>query len=319
MRVTLFGGTGFVGRYLVDALLAAGMHPVLLVRPGSERRTPHADRCTLVSGKITDADAVAHALQEADAAIYNIGILREYPQRGVTFDALHFEGARRTMDAAAAAGTKRYLLMSANGVKADGTGYQQTKYMAEQYLATTALDWTIFRPSVIFGDPHGHMEFATRLLRDIVNSPAPAPLFYDGLLPMAAGGFQMSPVHANDVARAFVTALQKPETAGRILPLGGPDALSWRALLTTIAAAVGKTKLMLPVPAWGVAAAAALCDRFEAFPVTRDQIRMLMEGNTCSAAVLRELDIDPTPFNTANLAYLTAPEPERHPWQQNVA
>jgi nucleoside-diphosphate-sugar epimerase len=77
----------------------------------------------------------------------------------------------------------------ANGVKADGTGYQRTKYMAEQYLKTTSLQWTVFRPSVLFGDPRDRMEFATQLHRDIVRSPLPAPLFYDGLVPVKAGMF----------------------------------------------------------------------------------------------------------------------------------
>ena len=83
------------------------------------------------------------------------------------------------MDAAEGAGLRHFLLMSAHGVKADGTGYQRTKYMAEQYLESTGLDWAVFRPSVLFGEPRGRMEFATQLYRHIVRSPLPATLFYD--------------------------------------------------------------------------------------------------------------------------------------------
>jgi len=84
MRIALFGGTGFVGRYLVDAFVAAGMHPVLLVRPASKHRVPSAENCTIISGDIEDEAAIARALEGADAAVYNIGILREFPNRGVT-------------------------------------------------------------------------------------------------------------------------------------------------------------------------------------------------------------------------------------------
>ena len=77
------------------------------------------------------------------------------------------------------------------------------------------LDWTIFRPSVLFGDPRGRMEFATQLYRDIIGSPMTAPLFYDGLLPFGAGAMQMSPVHVGDVAEVFGKSLQRKEGVGR--------------------------------------------------------------------------------------------------------
>jgi uncharacterized protein YbjT (DUF2867 family) len=305
MRVTVFGATGFVGGYLIDALLEHGHHPVLLVRPGSESKARQAGQCTLINGDIADTGAVRKAIDAADAVIYNIGILREFPARGVTYEALHFEGARRAMDAAEAAGVSRFLLMSANGVKADGTGYQRTKYMAEQYLATTGLDWTVFRPSVLFGDPRGRMEFATQLYRDVVCSPLPAPLFYDGLLPMDAGMFRMSPVHVKDVAAVFAKAVDMPETAGRIIALGGPEALTWKDILQTIARATGTAKWMLPAPVLLLKGVAAMLDQYAFFPITRDQLTMLMEGNTCDGyEPFRTFGLVTTPFDTANLSYL---------------
>ena len=305
MRVTVFGATGFVGGYLIDALLEHGHHPVLLVRPGSESKARQAGQCTLINGDIADTGAVRKAIDAADAVIYNIGILREFPARGVTYKALHFEGARRAMDAAEAAGVRRFLLMSANGVKADGTGYQRTKYMAEQYLATTGLDWTVFRPSVLFGDPRGRMEFATQLYRDVVCSPLPAPLFYDGLLPMDAGMFRMSPVHVKDVAAVFAKAVDMPETAGRIIALGGPEALTWKDILQTIARATGTAKWMLPAPVLLLKGVAAMLDQYAFFPITRDQLTMLMEGNTCDGyEPFRTFGLVTTPFDTANLSYL---------------
>jgi NADH dehydrogenase len=311
MRVALFGGTGFVGGYLIDELLAQGHHPVVLVRPGSEGRLREPARCTPVSGDVSGVQAVSATLEGCDAAIYNIGILREVPVRGITYQALHFEGAKRAMDLAGEVGVPRFLLMSANGVKAEGTAYQRTKYMAEQYLETTDLEWTIFRPSVIFGDPRGRMEFATQLYQEVIRPPMPAPLFFDGLVPMDAGGFQMSPVHVRDVATAFIKSLALPETIGRIVPLCGPDALSWRAILETIATAVGTQKLMVPAPAWGVKAAATLLDQFAFFPVTRDQITMLMEGNTCdSRDIFGTLGIDPVAFTSDSLSYLQFTEVE---------
>ncbi len=303
-RVSLFGGTGFVGSYLVDALLANDLQPVMLVRDGSESKVRQRDRCTLVSGDIDDADAIAQVIDGSDAVIYNIGILREFPDRGITFEKLQDEAARRVMDTAVAQGGRRFLLMSANGVKPDGTPYQRTKYNAEAHLKDLDLDWTIFRPSVLFGDPRGHMEFATQLCAEIIDSPLPAPLFHTGLLPLNAGRFPMSPVHVTDVAAAFVKALQDPATIGQTVHLGGPETLTWREILTRLAAARGRKKLMLPAPALGVMAAAALLDRFESFPITRDQIRMLLEGNACPPDDLVKLGIEPKRFAGEALQYL---------------
>jgi nucleoside-diphosphate-sugar epimerase len=124
MKVAIFAGTGFVGTYLIDALLAEGHQPLVMVRPGSTGKLEQPNRCTLIQGDIHDPEAIGATLDGADAAIYNIGILREIPARGITFREPQLEGAKRAMDAAVAAGVRRFILMSANGVRADGTAYQ---------------------------------------------------------------------------------------------------------------------------------------------------------------------------------------------------
>ncbi|RMG33945.1 MAG: NAD-dependent epimerase/dehydratase family protein [Gammaproteobacteria bacterium] len=303
-RIALFGGTGFVGSYLVDALVEAGMAPVALVRPGHEARLRHPDHCEMVPGDVENAETVDAVLRNADAAIYNIGLLREFPSRGITFEAMHYEAPVRIMQAAEGAGVRRFVLMSANGVRAEGTAYQVTKFKAEEYLKQTRLDWTVFRPSVIFGDPRGRNEFATQLARDVVVPPLPAPLFFDRMAFWKAGEFALSPVHVTDVAQAFVQSLARPDLHGRTLPLGGPQALSWREILRIIADALGRRKMMLPVPAAGVSGAAALLDRFESFPLTRDQLKMLLEGNICSDEAFSQFGIAAKPFDSAHLGYL---------------
>jgi NADH dehydrogenase len=319
MRIAIFGGTGFVGSYLVDTLIENGMHPVLLVRPGHEHRVRQAKLCTVVNGTVDDDAAVDTILGQVDAVIYNIGILREFPSRGITFRRLQQDAACRIIDQAAAHGVQRFLLMSANGVEAELTSYQTTKREAERHLMASGLDWTIFRPSVIFGDPRERSEFASQLHDDVISSPLPAPLFYRGIMPIAAGEFELSPVHVHDVAQAFTTALLWPTTIGQILDLGGPEDLTWREILTRIAAAVGRQKLMLPVPAFGISAAAALLERFESFPVTRDQLNMLLQGNTCSSAALSRLGITTIGFCAESLQYLNNVNPESDSWQQNAA
>jgi NADH dehydrogenase len=319
MRIAIFGGTGYVGIHLVHQLTSRGHRPVLLVRPGSTQRANDAPGCDIVTGDVGDTAAVEETLRGVDAAIFNIGILREFPARDITFEGLQYEAAARVIDAAARLDVRRFLLMSANGVDAGETPYQQTKRRAEEHLAASGLDWTIFRPSVIFGDPQGRMEFASQLLRDIVRSPLPAPLFFPGLTPAGAGGFELSPVHVDNVAEAFARSLEWPTTIGQIIELGGPESLTWREILQRIAKAVGRRKLMLPVPALGVTTAATLFDRFEAFPITRDQITMLLAGNSCSSAALGRLGIEPIPFTAETLAYLRHDSSGTGPCHRNAA
>ncbi len=304
MRVALIGGTGFVGSYLIDELIEVGMKPVVLVRPGSEARVRQPESCETVSGDLSDDAAIENLLVGADAVIFNVGILRENPRLGITFDELQRAAAVRAIQVAEKVGVRRFVLMSANGVDADDTPYQSSKLAAEQYLRNSSLDGTVFRPSVVFGDPRGRDEFASALTRDIIGSPLPAPLFFEGLNPSDAGSFELSPVHVEDVATAFVRALSLPETIGETYELGGPETLSWRQILTRLASAMDRKKLMLPAPAVGISAAATLLDRFEFFPITRDQLSMLMQGNVCSDQALRKLGVDPKPFAGEHLAYL---------------
>ena len=115
----------------------------------------------------------------------------------------------------------------------------------------------------------------------------------------------MSPVHVEDVAAAFVAALATPATIGRSYAIGGPEILSWTDMLRRIAEAAGKRKLILPMPIAVMRLAATLLDWLPLFPVTRDQLTMLAEGNTADAKTVAELiGHAPRPFSAANLAYL---------------
>ena len=303
-RVAIIGGTGFVGGYLVDALLAAGHQPRLLVRPGSESKVSHSDRCQLVSGSLSDAASISETLKACDALIYNAGILREIPRQGATFEEIHFRGVVASVDAAVKEGVSRFILMSANGISPPQTPYQDSKCRAEEYLRQSGLNYTIFQPSVIFGDPRGKMEIATQLYQDMVRPPIPAVGFHTGIRP-SAGAVMMSPVHVRDVADAFVRCIDMPAAANKTYVLGGPEELSWTNMLQRVAAAVNKRKIILPMPIGLMKVAAAMLDWIPVFPVTGDQLTMLAAGNTASDAELRTLiQREPLAFSTETLAYL---------------
>lgn len=212
----------------------------------------------------------------------------------------------RCLEVALKIGVKRFILMSANGVRLDGTTYQRTKWQADEVLKKSGLNWTIFRPSLIFGDPdgEGRPEFCTQIRDDMLSLPFPAPLFYNGLLPFNAGSFSMSPIHVKNVAEFFVKSIKSKVCEKNIFDLGGPEALTWKEIIHQIALASGKRTWKIPAPVVVIKIAASILDRFKWFPVTRDQLTMLMEGNTVSTNYFDDFSINPIKFSMENLEYL---------------
>lgn len=306
MKVSIIGGTGFVGTYIIDALLQAGHTPRVLVRAGSEHKLVAAGRCETVAGDIGNTAALDECLQGTDAVIYLIGILREFPAKGITYEESQFNGVERTLAAAQRQGVKHFILMSANGVKAGGTKYQDTKFRAEECVKASGLEWTIFRPSVVFGDPRGKAEFCTQLQKELVLPPIPAPLFFGGVNISQAGKFEMQPVHVEDVAHVFASAVNNPLALGKTFTLCGPDVVSWKAIIQLLAQASGRgSKLAVPAPAEILKIVAGVLDQQAWFPITRDQIVMLLEGNTCSdTSAWQVFEVTPKRFALENLTYL---------------
>lgn len=296
MRVAVIGGTGFVGGYLVEALVAAGHDVVCLVRPGSEGKLRGGTSVQRVPGELGSVSALQTLVEGCAAVIYNVGLLREFPRQGITFEQAQFQGVVDTVSAMQDAGVRRLLLMSAIGVKDPGTRYQSTKYRAEQHALASGLDVTVLRPSVIFGDPRGTMEFATQLYREMVRPPFPAVSF---------PGVEMSPVFIGDVADAFVAALEDPATTGRTIELAGPEVLSWEDMVRRVAAAADRKKLFVTMPLSIMRLGATFFDWLPFYPVTRDQLTMLEEGNTAPTDALRALiNRPPQAMTTEALAYL---------------
>ena len=304
MKVALFGGTGFVGSYITRELVREGFTPKVLVQSGSLSKINSP--CEVVKGDIQNKNAILETMQGAEAVIYTIGIIREFPKKGVTFKELHLNGLKRCLEIALKIGVKRFILMSANGVRPDGTAYQRTKWQADEALKESGLNWTIFRPSLIFGDPggEGRPEFCTQIRDDMLSLPFPAPLFYNGLLPFNAGSFSMSPIHVKNVAEFFVRSIKLKVCEKNIFDLGGPEALTWKEIIHQIALASGKRTWKIPAPVVVIKIAASILDRFKWFPVTRDQLTMLMEGNTVSTNYFDDFSINPIKFSMENLEYL---------------
>lgn len=296
--VTVFGGSGFIGRYLVQRLAERGWRVRVAVRhpEGAAFLKPLGEvgQIKPVQANLRDASSVAAAVDGADAVVNLVGIL--YERGDQRFAALHGAGAGLAAEAAARAGAKRFVQVSALGADAASkASYAQTKAEGERQVRSAFPGATIVRPSVVFGPEDG---FFNRFGAMAVISP---------VLPLIGGGLtQFQPVYVGDVAEAMARILENDDTAGRIYELGGPRVYRFRELMELVCQVTGRARRLVDIP-WGLA---RLQGRFLQMlpkpPLTADQVRLLESDNVVSdgSLGLRELGITPTPAEVVIESYM---------------
>jgi len=155
-RVFVTGGTGFVGRAVVQALGAEGYAVRCLVRRGSERDLRGLGAIERVEGDVMARQSLDEGMAGCNAVIHLVGIIREHPASGVTFERVHTQGTINVLEAAATVGARRYVHMSALGTRVGAhSRYHRTKWAAEEAVRASPIPWTIFRPSIIYGRGDG--------------------------------------------------------------------------------------------------------------------------------------------------------------------
>jgi NADH dehydrogenase len=262
-----------------------------------ELKTPPGEDVRATKGDLFDAQALDDGMAGADGVIHLVGIIMEKRSKGVTFERIHYEGTKSIVDAALRNGVRRYVHMSALGVRPGAVStYHRTKYRAEQYVRASPLDWTIIRPSLIHGPGGEFMQMEAKWGR----GKAPPFLFmpYFGAGAFGRGGAgKLQPVYVKDVARAFVQSLSSPKTIGEVYPLGGPEQLTWPQLHRTSAEAIiGRKRWVLALPVWKAKLLTYLVPP-PLLPFNRDQVIMSQEDNTCDLAKFRaDFGWDPQPF-----------------------
>lgn len=288
-RVFVTGATGFVGRSVIQALRANGQVVRCLVRRGSEKNLRGLEAIERVEGDVVMGRGLAEGITGCDAVIHLVGIIREHSAPGVTFERVHVDGTQHVLAAATAAGVRRYLHMSALGTRPRARSrYHQTKWAAEEAVRGSGLDWTIFRPSVIYGRGDGLVGMLATMVRRLP------------VVPILGNGRQrVQPVAVENVAEGFTRALALPETEKQVYELGGPWAVTMNELLDLIGKALGRPRVLkMAVPLGLIRPLARLLHTFPYFPVTPDQLLMLDEDNTCDpTAFFSTFRLTPVPLD----------------------
>jgi uncharacterized protein YbjT (DUF2867 family) len=296
-RVFVTGGTGFVGRAVIHALRAAGHAVRCLVRRGSERDLRGLEAIERVEGDVLIQHSLDEAVPGCDTVVHLVGIIREHPARGVTFERIHVDGTANVLNAAAIAGVRRIVHMSALGSRPGARSrYHQSKWRAEETVRNSPLDWTIFRPSIIYGPGDGFITPLMRVARRLPVIPV-----------IGTGHARLQPVPVEQVAEAFAQAVTRPDTAGKVYEACGPAAYTLTEVLDLVAAALGRRPLRkLPVPLPVVAGVTRVLQALPFYPLTTDQLVMLGEDNTCDPDVFfQSFKLKPLPL-PAGLARLVA-------------
>lgn len=272
MRIFVTGGTGFVGREIVRQLHGVGHKVRCLVRDAERAKQLLPLTVELHPGDLTDPDSFKAGLKECQAVIHLVGIIVEKGQ--ATFEHIHLQGTADLLRAASGAGVRRFIQMSALGSRPDAKSrYHRTKYQAEQAVIQSGLDWTIFRPSVIFGPGD---QFANLIARIIKSAPV-IPI-------IGPGESRIQPISVRNVASCFALAVGDPSTYRKIYELGGPQRLTYNRIYQIIAGVLEKKKAALHIPIPLVKPGVLISELLLPNPpITREQLIMLQEDNICDS------------------------------------
>ncbi len=276
--VTVFGGSGFLGRYVVQALAKAGCRiKVAVRRPDLALHLQplgSAGQIALIQANVRDERSVMNALRGADAAVNLVGILEQSGRQ--KFRAIHVEGAERIAKAAGAQGARALVHVSAIGAgRLSPSLYARTKGEGETGVLQAFPEAVIVRPSLIFGPEDNFFNRFGALSRI-------APV-----MPLIGGKTRMQPVYAGDVAEAIKAALAGRATEGAAYELGGPVTYTFRELLKRVCEWTEHPRPLFPIKFW-IAKIPAFFVQFLPFaPITVDQIRLLERDNVVSAEAAR--------------------------------
>lgn len=294
--ILVTGATGFVGRDLVWELLKKSRKVRCFVRDPSRAKALEKAGCQLAKGVISDKDSILHALTpEIDSVINLVGILHE--TKGASFRDIHVHGLDNIVKACLEKGIKRIVHISALGARQGAPSeYHRSKWQGEELIKASGLDYTIFRPSVIFGREDNFTNLFAGLMR-----------FSPVIAIPGNGENRMQPVYVGDAAKALAMSFDTKDSIGQVYEIAGKDVLTFNGIIDEIAAAMGKKRIKIHVPFSLMRPAARLA---ESLPmkrpfITRDQLLMLQEDNvTADNALLKVFGIEPACFKEVIRKYL---------------
>ena len=311
--VTVFGGSGFIGRHLVARLAKSGLQIRVAVRKPSAALflKPMGDvgQISLVQANLRHSASVEAALEGVDAVVNLVGIL--YEKGHQRFLPVHRDAAANLAKLSAQAGASSFVHVSALGASTQSQSrYSRSKALGEEAIRKMFPNVTILRPSVVFGPYDDFFNRFAKLATFLPVLPVfgcPFPRLVNGQLDIFVdGGTKFQPVYAGDVAAAVVKCLTDQRTQGQVYELGGPVIYSFKDLMEIILRETGRRRLLFPEPFWLANIQAYFLELLPHPPLTRDQVALLKYDNVVrdSTHTLETLGIKPTVVDAVLPTYL---------------
>jgi uncharacterized protein YbjT (DUF2867 family) len=292
--ILVTGGSGYVGSHVAKKLLMEGKHVRVLVRSiqkfNQEARLKGYD-IDLVEGDVTLPSTLAPVFSDVDAVVHTVAIAIE--KKGITYEDVNVNGTINVVEAAKSAGIQRFINISQLG--ADSRlpyRFLASKGKAQEYVADSGLDWTAFRPSVIWGPED---EFANTFAKLILITPI--------IFPIVDKKAKFQPVWVDDVATAILKSLDDPSTFGKEYELGGPDIFTIEGIERETLKALGSKRLLIPFPKSMLHQVVSLMEKFlPSPPVTRSLLELLAFDNVPKENTITRFVTEPLPFKSENTA-----------------
>ena len=299
---TVFGGSGFLGRYVVQRLAAAGYTTRAAVRDPEGamflRPMGRVGQIVPLYASLANEATIARAVEGADLVVNLVGILAE--RRAGDFNRIQAEGAGRVAALSAAAGVSRLAHISAIGADPQSpSAYGRSKAAGEAAVRAAMPGAVILRPSLVFGPED---QFFNRFAA--IGAMLP-------IMPVICGGTRMQPVYVGDVADAVMVGLTDPAASGKTFELGGPAVLTFREILSFILKETRRRRPLVDIPMGMARFQASAAELLPTKPFTRDQLLMLSRDNVVAPGSpgLAELGIVPTPIDLIVPEYLSQYRP----------
>lgn len=309
--VTVFGGSGFLGRHVVRRLAASGARLRVAVRDPEAAAflKPLGDVGQIVAlqTNVRDDASIARAIKGSDIVVNLVGILFESGRQ--TFRAVHVEGARRIACASKQANIRSLVHISAIGAFPHSkANYARTKGEGEAAVRKEFPKAVLLRPSIIFGPEDNFFNLFASLARLVPALPL-----------IGSGKTRMQPVFVSDVAEAIISVLDNH--SGKTFELGGPQIFTYRELMERTLKAIERQCLLISVPFWAARVMAFFFERMPKPLLTRDQVRLLEYDNiVCkNAKTFADLGITPTPLDAVLPNYLARFRPGGRKREDNFA
>jgi NADH dehydrogenase len=292
--IFLTGATGFVGSNLLRDLLKDGYKVTCLIRDRNRGRKIEEIGASVCIGDILNIDSLIKGMEGADTVIHLVGII--YERKESTFYKIHYEGTKNIIDAMKSLSINRYIHMSALGTRKNAkSNYHRTKFLAEEYVRNSGVNYTIFRPSIIYGEGDQFINMLVKMVKFLPIIPI-----------IGSGKNLLQPININNISQYFIGAIGNKKTNSKTYEIGGPDRISFEELIRLISDILNKKRLHIHIPSSLMKINAIMMEKI--LPkslITKDQLMMIEEDNICDIEdTLNDFNVDLIPLKEGLRNYI---------------